>query len=235
MRYARKKTDRKRKLTEGDGRKMRRNIAGKKIKLTIIAAVISILMLGGCGEAEQAGGTGGSLQGTPEGEAAGTSGGQEGDSRSEESSTGQSGDGQAEAESLPEGYRFQAGSVTLMPDMDIDTVLAQLGESRSVYEAPSCAGQGVSYLYDYISYEIETYPAEGGVNRIGYIILKDDTVSTSEGVDLSMTKADCIDVYGEPYEEKENKLVYVQGNTKLNFILEGEYIVSIEYASGVIG
>lgn len=181
---------------------MRRNIAGKKIKLTIMAAVISILMLGGCGEAEQAGGTGGSLQGTPEGEAtgtagenraeagtsgenqaaAGTAGGQEGDSQSEESPTGQSGDGQAEAESLPEGYRFQAGSVTLMPDMDIDTVLEQLGESRSVYEAPSCAGQGVSYLYDYISYEIETYPAEGGVNRIGYIILKDDTVSTSEGV-----------------------------------------------------
>lgn len=132
-------------------------------------------------------------------------------------------------------YYFVANGVTIQVDADMDELLAELGESKSVFEAPSCAGEGVSYLYNYTSFEIETYPAEGGKNLIGYIIFKDDMVATTEGVDLSMSKEDVLRVYGEDYVEDGNKLTYEKGGTKLNFIFEGDDIASIEYVSAVIG
>lgn len=133
------------------------------------------------------------------------------------------------------GYVFIVNGVAIKVDMDMDELATQLGESKSIFEAPSCAGEGISYIYNFISYEIETYPAEDGANRIGYIVLKDDTVATSEGIDLSMTKDDVILVYGENYEENGNQITYEKDGTKLNFIYEGDNIISIEYVSAVIG
>lgn len=133
------------------------------------------------------------------------------------------------------GYCFMAGDVKIQADMDMDELAAKLGESNSVYETPSCAGDGTAYIYDYVSYEIETYPAGDGKNRIAYIVLKDDTVATPEGADLSMTKKDIVGIYGEDYEEAGEKISYESADTKLNFVFDGDNVISIEYASGVIG
>lgn len=132
------------------------------------------------------------------------------------------------------GYRFETGGVVLAPDMDMDAVLPSLGEAKSVFEAPSCAGQGIGYTYDFSSFKVETYPNEG-VNYIAYIMLQNDTVSTMEGIDLSMTREDIIAAYGDGYEETEKGLVYEKDGMKLKFIFEGDAIVSIEYASAVVG
>lgn len=133
------------------------------------------------------------------------------------------------------GYAFDVNGITVQVDMDMDELAVQLGESKSIFEAPSCAGEGISYIYNFTSYEIETYPAVDGKNRIGFIVLKDDTVATKEGVDLSMTKADVISVYGEDYEESGTQITYEKDGMKLNFIYEGDNIISIEYVSSVIG
>lgn len=133
------------------------------------------------------------------------------------------------------GYAFEINGVTVQVDMDMDELAALLGESKSIFEAPSCAGEGISYIYNFTSYEIETYPAADGKNRIGFIVLKDDTVATAEGIDLSMTKEDIIQVYGENYEENGSQITYEKDGTKLNFIYEGNNIISIEYVSAVIG
>lgn len=134
-----------------------------------------------------------------------------------------------------DGYYYMANGVTVGVDMDMDALLPELGESKSVFEAPSCAGEGISYFYNYGSYEIETYPAVDGKNRIGYITLKDDTTATMEGVDLSMTKDDVLRIYGEDYEEAGEGIAYEKGDTKLRFIFDGEDITSIEYVSTVLG
>lgn len=158
----------------------------------------------------------------------------------------ESGNSEAEGEStnIPEtdpaensvtGYVFDVNGVTVKVDMDMDELAPQLGESKSIFEAPSCAGEGISYIYNFTSYEIETYPAADGKNRIGFIVLKDDTVATVEGIDLSMTKEDVILIYGEDYEENGSQITYEKDGTKLNFIYEGENIISIEYVSAVIG
>ncbi len=130
------------------------------------------------------------------------------------------------------GYQFTVNGVKVSVDMDMASV--NLGEAKSVFEAPSCAGQGTAYVYDYGSYEIETYPSDDK-NLIGFIILKDDTVSTTEGIDLSKTKDDIISAYGDGYTENDNGLSYAADNMKLNFIFDGDDIVSIEYVSNVVG
>lgn len=145
---------------------------------------------------------------------------------------------QAESEQAGEdaggGYCFTAQGVSVKVDMDMDEVAPELGEAKSVFEAPSCAGEGISYIYNYIDYEIETYPAVDGKNRIAYVTLKDDMVSTQEGIDLSMTKEDVILTYGEEYEETENAIIYEKDGMKLNFVFEENDIASIEYASSVM-
>ena len=137
-------------------------------------------------------------------------------------------------EGRKEGYLFEINGVELGVDMDMDELISNLGEAKNVFEAPSCAAQGTAYVYSYGSFEIETYP-DGETNRIAYITLKDDTVSTPEGIDLSKTKADVIKVYGEAGEESDGRITYQEGGMKLNFIFSGEYIKSIEYVSGIVG
>lgn len=100
-------------------------------------------------------------------------------------------------------------------------------------EEPSCAAQGIAKLYTYSSYEIDTYP-DGDRDLIASIILKDDNVATSEGVDLSMTRADVVEAYGEDYEEAEGCITYTKDGMKLKFILDGENLASIEYNSSVL-
>lgn len=133
------------------------------------------------------------------------------------------------------GYCFTANGVTVSVDMDMDELAAKLGERKSMYTVPSCTGEGLTYVYDFSAYEIETYPAADGKNRIGSVYFKNDMIATAEGIDLSMTKADVLRVYGEDCEESANKITYEKDGMKLNFLFEGENMVSIEYVSAVIG
>ena len=137
-------------------------------------------------------------------------------------------------ETVDSGYVFVVNDVELAPDMDMDSVTTSLGEAKSVYEAESCAGEGTAYIYNYGSYEVETYPADGQ-NLIGFITLKDDTVATAEGIDLSSSREDIINAYGDDYEESDNSITYSDDNMKLTFIFEGDDITSIEYISSVVG
>lgn len=197
----------------------------------LLAAVTlgMVLLLCGCGESgdESNGPTG--ISGTT---IAGDTDGAGRTGQDESAGTQQS---EQLAQNVVSGYYFIINGVTVAVDMDMDELKSQLPEAKSVFEAPSCAGEGMSYTYNYSAYEIETYPAADGKNRIGFITLKDDTVATVEEVDLSMTKDDVILVYGEKYEESPNQISYVKDGTKLNFIFDGDNIISIQYVSVVIG
>jgi hypothetical protein len=192
----------------------------KKRTLTVLTAAFaaSVLLFTGCGSSE----------GTDN---AGTSG-----DNSASVSDAQTGNDDAAA-SAGAGYQFESNGVSISVDVDVDPVVEALGEAKSVYEQPSCAGQGTSYAYSYSGFEIATYPDQDS-NLIAYILIKDDTVSTPEGIDLSMTKDDVIAAYGEDYtaEELDNgeELTYEKDGMTLNFFFDGENISSIEYDSGVL-
>lgn len=131
------------------------------------------------------------------------------------------------------GYVFKAKGVEISIDMDMSAIEEKLGETVSYFEEPSCAAQGTARLFTYSGFEIDTYP-DGEKDLVGYIILKDDTVATPEGIDLSKTKTDVIKAYGENYKENGTALVYEKDGMKLSFILNGDNISSIQYSSAVM-
>lgn len=139
----------------------------------------------------------------------------------------------AKEESSEKGYVFEVNGVKVAVDADMEPIAEALGEPDSYFEEPSCAAQGIAKLYTYSSFEIDTYP-DGDKDLVACVILKDDNVTTLEGVDLSMTKAEVIEVYGENYEETEGRIAYEKDGMKLCFILDGENIAAIEYNSAVL-
>ena len=143
----------------------------KKRVLALLAActVTAALVLGGCGQ----------TQTTPD---SGNTTGNQGASAD---------DGRTDSDGVTQGYMFESNGVKIAVDVDMNEIKDSLGEPKSVFEEPSCAAQGTAYLYSYSGYEINTYP-DGELNRIAYILLKDDTVATMEGVDLN---AELLHVY----------------------------------------
>ena len=163
----------------------------------------------------------------------GASSGSGGSSNASSAQTSQSTGG--DVKTGGDGYVFKVNGTSLSPDADMDALKGNLGKEKSVFEAPSCAGQGTAYTYDYGSYTVETYPAEDKKTRIGYITLKDDTVATAEGIDLSATKDQVKAKYGEPDSSSSDTiLIYKKGSMKLEFIFEGNSMKSIQYVSSVL-
>lgn len=131
------------------------------------------------------------------------------------------------------GYVFEAGAVTIGVDMDMAPIAEALGEPTSYFEAASCAFEGLDKTYTYGSYQITTYPQDDK-DYISSILLKDDLVSTKEGVSLFMTEQDMIAAYGENSTQINGATVYEKDGMRLAFILEDGEITSIEYQSAVL-
>lgn len=128
------------------------------------------------------------------------------------------------------GYVFDADGVEVAVDTDVTAVVDKLGEPDSYFEEPSCAGQGLTKIYTYAGFQIYTYEKDK-TDLIERIVLMDDTVATPEGVDLSMTRDDVIDAYGDDHTGTDNTIVYEKENMKLSFVFDGEAVISIEYVS----
>ena len=133
----------------------------------------------------------------------------------------------------PKGYIFEYNGVKIGMDMEAAAIIDALGEPASYFEAPSCAFEGLDKTYGYESFELDTYE-QNGKDYIAGIFFVDDLIETPEGVCLFETKTDMLAAYGEGYTEEYGMLVYEKDGTKLKFILEGEEITSIEYASTVL-
>ena len=117
--------------------------------------------------------------------------------------------------------------------MDMAIVAEQLGEPNSYFEAASCAFEGLDKIYTYASFEIETYPQDTA-DCIKSIVLKDDTVSTVEGVSIGDSEDKVRETYGVPSEESTGRLVYQKEKTNLVFVVNSGVVISIEYASMVL-
>lgn len=135
--------------------------------------------------------------------------------------------------SEPKGYVFEYNGVKIGMDMEAAPIIAALGEANSYFEAPSCAFEGLDKNYNYGSFEVDTYELDGK-DYIAGVFFRDDLIETPEGVCLFETKADMIAAYGEGFKEEYGMLVYEKEGMKIKFILEGDEITSIEYASGAL-
>ncbi len=131
------------------------------------------------------------------------------------------------------GYVFTADGIDMAMDMEMEDVLAKLGEPVSYFEAASCAFQGLDKVYTYNHYEIDTYP-DGEEDRISSIILKDDLIATPEGLSIGMTKTDMENAYGTGYETNGNMRVYTKDGMHLSILVENDAVTSIQYNSAAL-
>lgn len=189
----------------------------KKLVLVLLMA----LVVTGCGK-EKAGDDANSNQPTPA------------ESQNNQGSeTKEDGKNDTNKVTEPKGYVFEYNGVKIGMDMEAAPIITALGEADTYFEAPSCAFEGLDKTYGYGSFEIDTYEQDGK-DYISTVFFCDDLIETPEGVCLFETKADMMKAYGDGFKEEFGMLVYEKDGMKLKFILEGDEITSIEYASTVL-
>ena len=128
----------------------------------------------------------------------------------------------------PAAYVFLTGKGTAVSvNQDMTEVLAAEGEPLSYFEAESCAFNGLDKTYTYAGFVISTRP-EGEQDLVNSILLTDDSVTTPEGVYIGSSKDAVTAAYGAG-DEVGVLLSYTKGDCTLNFIFDGDTVISIEY------
>ena len=127
------------------------------------------------------------------------------------------------------GYNFSYNGTVIAPNMDMAELQTKLGDPVSYFESESCAFQGMDKTYTYNSFVIKTYP-DGDKDYVLSVTLKDDTVSTNEGVTIGAAKQTVLDYYGEG-EDTNGSLIYTNGDTKLTFLISGDKVTQIDYSA----
>ncbi len=134
----------------------------------------------------------------------------------------------------PSGFAFEYNGVKIYMNTDAAPIIEALGECQDYFEAESCAFKGLDKTYLYPGFEITTYPMDDK-DYISAIDLKDDTVSTPEGIYLGSTVEDMISAYGEDYIEELGSYTYIKDDSKLQFIVRDGEIAAITYFAIVEG
>lgn len=133
------------------------------------------------------------------------------------------------------GYRFIADKTAIELDADSSAIVSKLGEAVSYFESVSCAFNGIDKIYTYPHFEIQTYPAEDGVDRISTIVLFDDMYETEEGITIGSTKEAVMATYGITETDGSNQIVTRKGSDRLQFIFSAEdKVISVQYTSHVL-
>ena len=127
-----------------------------------------------------------------------------------------------------DGFAFTADGFVIHMDMDMSLVLDALGQPLGVFEAPSCAFDGIDRIFRFPGVQIHTYP-EGDLDFVHTISIRDDSVTTTEGIYLGSDFEAVIAAYGSNYEQEFGMFTFTRGETTLSFFVEDDMVVGITY------
>ena len=123
-------------------------------------------------------------------------------------------------------YTFDANGVELIPGDPFDP--AVLPKADSVYEVPSCAIEGTDNVYNYGTIEVTAF--NDGTGEVIYsVYIVDANTPTNEGLYIGDTVDHVIAAYGEDYTRENGQITYQKGDTLLIMILDGDYVLSIDF------
>ena len=129
---------------------------------------------------------------------------------------------------IEEDFAFAYGDFIIMMDQDINEILEALGEPLGIFEAPSCAFDGIDIIFRFPGIQIHTYPRDDG-DFVHTISLRDDSVKTMEGIYLGDGPDKVFDRYGSDYEAEFDMYTFTRGMTTLSFVIEDDIVVAITY------
>jgi len=133
-----------------------------------------------------------------------------------------------EQENDAKEWYFANNGVKLVPGADSAVFKNALGKPNFLFEAESCAFEGMDRIYSYDGFEI--YTADDGEEKITSILIMDDSVKTVEGIYLGETVDKMIALYGEADEQNFETYTYYRGDSLLIFMFEDGELVSVEYS-----
>ncbi|MBR4557056.1 MAG: hypothetical protein IKO15_06185 [Clostridiales bacterium] len=112
-----------------------------------------------------------------------------------------------------ENYAFNYNGYDFIVDTEIDE--SKLPANFDVTMEASCAGVGLATTYKTSAFDVELRLNSDTI--ITRIFLKDDTVSTPEGIHIGSTMEEVRQAYGEPAIDTGLSLAYTKGSSKLQF------------------
>lgn len=120
-------------------------------------------------------------------------------------------------------------TITLYPGMLMAGILEQLPDPLSVYEAPSCALEGMDIIYTYSGYELTIYSAgDGTPDILTSIRLTDDSHTTAEDIYIGSTATELTTIYGDA-APVSGEYRYQKGEMELSLLTRNQTVISIEY------
>lgn len=127
-------------------------------------------------------------------------------------------------------YVFKAKDVEIHINSEAKAVLDKLGKPLSTFESPSCAFGDLDVYNTYAGFEVNTFQ-EKKTDYVKEVILKDDSVSTPEGISIGEAADKVEKTYGAPTEKSDTKLVYTKEKMKLIFVLKSGKVDEIQYVT----
>ena len=139
---------------------------------------------------------------------------------------------ETKASEKTDGYAFTLKGVQVALHAEMAPIVAKLGEPTKYFESESCAYQGLDKVYTYGGVTISTYP-DNGVDYVLDVVLRDDTVSTPEGISIGDPLSKVEEIYGAPNETRDNAVCYVKNGTQLTFFIDNGTVYTISYEQPV--
>lgn len=144
-----------------------------------------------------------------------------------------SGNTEPTGKAVVQGYLFKYNGNDVPLGTKADDFIASAGQPDDVFEAPSCAFDGVDKILYYPGFLINTFPVDG-VDYILSVEIKDGGVYTAEGLTLGAARTDVIEKYGEAASETDTSLIYEKGEMTLSFIFENDQVSALTYYYNVL-
>ncbi len=127
-----------------------------------------------------------------------------------------------------EGFAFDYKGTKITMNAETKSILAALGEPKSMTEEPSCAFDGNDKTYYYGSFYMQTYTMKN-VDYVYCLWFADDTVSTEEGIFIGATEDEVKKAYGEDSYNGKNAYIVTKGDSKLTVIVKDGAVSNITY------
>ena len=132
------------------------------------------------------------------------------------------------AEPPEEVWSFTAQAVTIVMGQPAGPYIGALGEPQNLFEAPSCAFDGIDRIYTYPGFQLYTFPKDGA-DYVLSIQLTDDSLATEQGLYIGRALDDMLAAYGGGYEQNQGEYAYRRGPSVLAFLVEDGEIVGITW------
>ena len=124
------------------------------------------------------------------------------------------------------GFSFVYNDTLVEMDQDMDYLLPQLGEPAGVFEAPSCAFDGIDRIFGFGAIQIHTYP-DGDLDRVHTVSFLNDNIATVSGISLGSSIDDVLAVYGNDYVQDAGMFVFTRNGTTLSFFVDSGMVIGI--------